>query len=486
MQELQSSRPGGKTPPSVIDSPAVTRSVVIVFMIASAAAGYEIIHLLNTDRLTQSFSISAILLIICLAAAAALSILSRGRYLQEAIWFVFLSGSLYLLQIIAVSLFVSHDIDLAVQHAFWFLPIEVSLFVTLERRLAAGLSLGLFGLQVMILASFFWFAGINPLTDIHTGPMVQLVLGQLACIVLLGGLAVFREAAMTKAARIAALEENKEALQLTADETELNRQAAIEALQTAEAATRARETFLATMGHELRTPLNAIIGFAQIMEHGLLREPLPKEKEYSSDIRKSGEHMLALVNQLLEFSRLESEASEINLADHSLAEIFDHTARIMHVVADQKSVRLIREWDVDDKYELETDQQAVRQILFNLMSNAIKFTPKGGIVSLHLVRQEEGEMIIEVSDTGIGIAADKLARVCEPFFQIHDASVPNVGGTGLGLSIVTRLANRLNGTVEIDSVLGEGTCVRVRLPSTMKADKREHETMVQGVAAMIA
>jgi len=270
----------------------------------------------------------------------------------------------------------------------------------------------------------------------------------------------------------------------SARQAEKDQEKAIHALNKAEEATRAREAFLASMSHELRTPLNAIIGFSQILEMGEAGIARSEEKrlEYAKDIRNSGEHMLGLVGQVLEFSRIESEGCDIELAEQALSPIADSAMRMVDVLAAAKDVQLLRYWDQRFDFHVETDEKALSQILVNLLTNAVKFTPKGGQVWLVLKTDGPKGYCIEVQDNGIGIPADKLQDVFRPFVQIGDARCAGEGGTGLGLSIVSTLVRGLGGQFEIESAVGTGTCCRIRLPGLLRTISLSDEEPIRSEA----
>ena len=308
----------------------------------------------------------------------------------------------------------------------------------------------IYGALLATIASFLIFQGAQSVRDISEGLLVHFLIANAAILVLLGGLSSFREFALVESARASASEENAVLLEANAALAHAERQKAMRALSCAEAAAKARESFLASMSHELRTPLNAIIGFSQILEmgdKGIAINP-EKQREYVTDIRHSGEHMLSLVTQILEYSRLESEGSDLHAETLSVTEITEAAMRMVGVLADKKQIPLLRQWDGRYKFEIETDERALSQIL-------------------------------EVHDNGIGIPQEKIASVCDPFFQVDDQRSTGTDGTGLGLSIVTSLIRELGGEFEIESAVGEGTCCRVRLPlkigGSISADLEEEE-----------
>jgi len=389
---------------------------------------------------------------------------------------VFCMASLYLLSQTAISLFVASDYLYAIENAMWMIPLQVCLFATLGRRTALVLAGSLFGLMLAVICAYFIYRQMNPAANAETTLLVQAVFSQAATLLLLSALATYRDLVTVESARVKALEESEILLKTaavkaeeSARQAEKDQEKAIHALNKAEEATRAREAFLASMSHELRTPLNAIIGFSQILEMGDAGIARTDEKrlEYAKDIRNSGEHMLGLVGQVLEFSRIESEGCDIELTEQVLSPIADSAMRMVDVLAAAKEVQLLRYWDQRFEFSVDTDEKALSQILVNLLTNAVKFTPTGGQVWLVLKTDGPKGYCIEVQDNGIGIPADKLQDVFRPFVQIGDARCAGEGGTGLGLSIVSTLVRGLGGQFEIESAVGTGTCCRVRLPGLL-------------------
>ncbi len=234
----------------------------------------------------------------------------------------------------------------------------------------------------------------------------------------------------------------------------------------AEAASSAKSSFIANMSHELRTPLNAIIGFSEIMaEERFGAHGVPKYKEYSADILQSGSHLLGVINDILSLARIEAGKHQVHVAPCAVDSAAREAARMLEGLAAARGVQLVvrREhlW-----VEAFADATALRQCLINLISNALKFTPPKGKVTLSWSeRRLEGTVEIVVADNGAGIPADKLPLLGTPFYQVSDDRDANGGGTGLGLSIVRGLVTAMNGTLWIDSEEGVGTTVRIRLPS---------------------
>lgn len=229
----------------------------------------------------------------------------------------------------------------------------------------------------------------------------------------------------------------------------------------AEAASRAKSEFLAAMSHELRTPLNAVIGFSEVMVgEGLGTLGNDKYREYSGDILSSGQHLLTLINNILDLSKAESGQLELTPQAVSLDQIVETSAR-MACPRDREASMTI---SIDpEARELIADQQKLKQILINLISNAIKFTPEGGRIKLTAERRE-GWTDIRVSDEGIGMQPEDIPSALTAFKQIDSTLGRKFEGTGLGLPLAARFAELHGGKLEIDSAPGEGTTVTVRLP----------------------
>lgn len=238
------------------------------------------------------------------------------------------------------------------------------------------------------------------------------------------------------------------------------------AKQAAEQASNAKSAFLANMSHELRTPLNAVIGFSEILTNELFGQlGDARYREYASDILASGRHLLSLVNDLLDHTRIEAGRMEINEAELDVQEQVEAAIRLMRERAATGQVTLLS--SVPDALPyLVADERAVRQMLLNLLGNAVKFTPPGGSVQLTARLEDDGRLAIAASDTGIGMKREDVPRALEPFVQLHHHMNKAYGGTGLGLPLVQALMRLHGGSITIDSMEGSGTTVTIRFPRT--------------------
>ena len=234
----------------------------------------------------------------------------------------------------------------------------------------------------------------------------------------------------------------------------------------AEEANLAKSRFLATMSHELRTPLNAILGFSEIMRGEILgAHANPTYKEYANDIHESGQHLLTLINEVLDISRIEAGRYELHEAPIALADVAEDCHRLMRLRAENKALKIVETFE-EDLPRLWADERALRQICLNLLSNAIKFTPTGGTITLTVGRTPHGGQYLSVKDTGPGIPNEEIPRVLRSFGQGSLAHETAEGGTGLGLPISKGLTELHDGSFELKSRLRYGTEVIVTLPRT--------------------
>ncbi|HEY0299996.1 MAG TPA: PAS domain-containing sensor histidine kinase, partial [Rhizomicrobium sp.] len=243
----------------------------------------------------------------------------------------------------------------------------------------------------------------------------------------------------------------------------------IAARDAAEGANRAKSSFLANMSHELRTPLNAIIGFSEVMTHEMFG-PVGSARylEYSRLIHESGNHLLELINSVLDMSKIEAGKLELFEEVFDLEDTAESAVRFVKLHAERAGVAIRLSVEPAARTVF-ADKRAVKQVLINLLTNAVKFTPRGGDVKVRAALDARG-IEITVADSGVGISARDLERLGRPFEQAETEHVRAKEGTGLGLALVKALAALHGGEAGIESVLGEGTTVRVRLPFAAVGD----------------
>ena len=227
-------------------------------------------------------------------------------------------------------------------------------------------------------------------------------------------------------------------------------------------ASRHKSEFLAHMSHELRTPLNAIIGFSDVMLGGMAGPVGDKQREFIGDIRESGRHLLALINDILDLSKIEAGRMELAVTRFDLPLAIGNALALVRERASRHGIRLEANLS-PEVAEYDGDERKVKQIVLNLLTNAVKFTPEGGAVTLDASRVD-GSYEISVQDTGIGIAADDLDKIFEEFRQVGTDTDRKAEGTGLGLALTRRLIELHGGRIRVASELGRGTTFTVTLP----------------------
>ncbi len=280
------------------------------------------------------------------------------------------------------------------------------------------------------------------------------------------------------------LQQNETALQRTIDVLRKSQSRIVELAESyeqekirAEQASQSKSEFLANMSHELRTPLNAINGFSDIMKKEMFG-PLGDQryKEYVNDILFSGQHLLSLINDILDMSKIEAGKMNLNPEPISINDLISQVLRIVRGRADDNRLKLI--YNEVQTPEILADQRNVKQILLNLVTNAIKFTPEGGSVTVNVSVKSAGQ-IISVTDTGIGISEEDIKRLAQPFEQIDSQHSRKHEGTGLGLALSKSLVEMHGGNFKMESVVGQGTTVTFTLPNKPIIKKKvEEETEV--------
>ncbi|MBO5948555.1 HAMP domain-containing histidine kinase [bacterium] len=224
---------------------------------------------------------------------------------------------------------------------------------------------------------------------------------------------------------------------------------------------KAKSEFFANMSHELRTPLNAIIGFSDSLASKLFGDLTPKQAEYVNDINVSGIHLLGMINEILDMTKIESCAMKLSLRTVDLNMTIQETVNIVQALAKQKDIDLT--YSSDKNYMAEIDYQKVQQIMYNLLSNAVKYTPEKGKVSVTLTENKK-DFVIKIQDSGIGIDKKYHGKIFGKFFQLENIYTKTGSSTGLGLAITKELVEMHNGKITIESEVDKGSTFTVYLP----------------------
>jgi signal transduction histidine kinase len=229
-----------------------------------------------------------------------------------------------------------------------------------------------------------------------------------------------------------------------------------------ETANRHKSEFLANMSHELRTPLNAVIGFSEVLKDRMFGELNDKQADYVNDIHGSGKHLLSLINDILDLSKIEAGRMELELADFHLPAVLDTAITLVRERAMSHGIAVSLEVAAEVG-SIRADERKVKQVMLNLLSNAVKFTPEGG--SVRVGARMSGQAVeVWVADTGAGIATEDQALVFEEFRQVGRDSARKAEGTGLGLALVKKFVELHGGTIRLESALGQGSTFAFTLP----------------------
>jgi len=359
---------------------------------------------------------------------------------------------------------------LALSYTFW-LPANILFggLVTSMRRVRQS-TWAILGLMAAILGAWMAQGKHETVPPLIIFMLPAVLLSQAAMMILMFALTRQRESSAATREKMRLDADLAEQLQFAADEAQIAREAA-------ERANHAKSEFLARMSHDLRTPLNVIIGFSEVMTSEVLgkEEAWPRYRAYAGDILRSGEFLLSLVNDILDIARIEAGSLSLKPEPVDVSQAVSETMERLRHLADQDGVTLVMS-AIGENRPIMADRRAVEQILQNLLSNAIKFTPAGNRAGVRLSHSIDAASI-EVWDEGIGIAAEEIPRLGEPFHRIGSAHVAERPGTGLGLAIVRNLVSLHGGTLDFKSVVGSGTTIRVILPTRFSLDDTDAETI---------
>jgi len=247
----------------------------------------------------------------------------------------------------------------------------------------------------------------------------------------------------------------------------------------AEQANRHKSEFLANMSHEIRTPMNGILGFVEQLEK---HEKNQDRLKQFNILRSSGNTLLHIINDILDFSKIESGQMEVEKHPFSLCDIISQTSEIFSQLIGNKKINFSKQFDVNIPVCILGDSVRIKQVIFNLLSNAIKFTQQNGTISLDVrLDTQKTHIIIEVSDSGIGIAQNKLDHIFKAFSQTDSSTTRKYGGTGLGLSISSSLVHKMGGEIKVESILEQGSTFCVILPLHECEEENQKNTEEPGL-----
>ncbi|MDF1736127.1 MAG: HAMP domain-containing sensor histidine kinase [Minwuia sp.] len=411
---------------------------LIALTVLCAVGPLEVVDYLNLGLSREFLLLTITRSFIVLMAALVLYLTFRNVRFRIIISAVFLLGCAVLFQVVMNSvIYVENQQSILMQQIL--ISVFGLIFYPLSLRVLVP---AIFGFNLLFFINF-WFQQVAASPEV----LRMSVWGGVALM-----LGLFTARQVNRAERLNYLELQRRDMA----EAQL-----VAARQQAEDASRAKSEFLANMSHELRTPLNAVIGFSEMMSHQIFG-PLGNARyaEYANDIGASGKHLLSLIDEVLDFAKIEAGAQELHLQSVDLGRLADETARMLTPQALDAGL-VVQVHMADQAVVIRADERAMRQVLLNLVSNSIKFTQSGGRIDIHIGRTGSGEGFLRVDDTGVGIPASEQDRILRPFEQMEESDTRSRPGWGLGLSIVSVLVRLHDARMRIVSAPGEGTSITI-------------------------
>lgn len=451
----------------------IPRILARMFAAVMTLGSLATVHVfLNMAALGQTTFISNTIMILFLGGLIGLTgliIVTRERYLPLIAFLTFSGASLYITWSIFNGLFILNAPEIALQFSWWLMAPYLILFATHPRKMSIVLVWPFFLAIVGMSFGYIYLHDLDITTNLWAAQIIMMILSQSGTLILLGGLAGYRDSEIMEKARAETMERAAARRDRVTRAALKARRRAVEARHIAEqariemeAAIATRDRFMANVSHELRTPLNAINGFSEILKLETLgAHSVPKYREYAEDIHTSGIHLLGLIDQLLDYSRLAAESFALTTGPMNLGQAATEAIHFLQINAQQKKVQLSFEDRTAGPNTIEGDARAIRQIIINLTANAVKFTPEGGRVDVVVAIDTSGEISLAVADTGVGIPDAVKDQVFEPFARAERAEIANVKGTGLGLAIVKGLVEAHGARITLDSEPGRGTTFTV-------------------------